>query len=277
MRSLPWPPATHHWLLPTGALLGILVGQWLLYLFGPGVVQVGGASVLEIIFGESRLVLSDVLLDKADEYFHGGVKHAACCGYAATHEHENEHEREHEHEHEHPHVSPRDLWQWINARVHSQEHRHLKGADNRELLPWLWGACRTSPKNIMAYESAAYVMEKLLNQPLEAAKLLREAISVNQESARLEVSLGEVALRSLQDPVMAEAAFTAARAKWQPTAVDTDADNRLLRGKILFYQGYLALQRHDRPTATALLSEAEAELPELASTRDLRKLLLPTQ
>lgn len=261
---------------PVALLVGVaavvLWGQWVGALSAhehpPRIDGDGGA--LARLLGSGRLALSEALQDKADEYFHGGVRHSHCAVCAA------EHAAEHtvgEHEHSGAHTPPvYDLWSRINAQVHIQEHRHLHGADNRELLPWLWGACRAAPENIEAYESAAYVIEKMLNQPTDAVVLLQEAIAKNPDAARLEVMLGEIALRSLKDPTLAERAFTAAFAKWSPAGGQPSEDERALKGKIIFYLGYLALQRGDTPRARELLALAEREAPTAITTLDLRRL-----
>jgi tetratricopeptide (TPR) repeat protein len=278
-----------------GAVLTAAGGQLLPRLFGGQPPQVAGESILATVLGDARQLLSSAFLDKADEYFHGGARRAACeHGLSGPAEDGHEHDdHDHGHEdatagrdrgtgfqnpvlpHEHRRANAgRDPWRWLNARVHVQEHRHAEGEDARELLPWLWAACRASPQNIQAYESSAYVLESMLKRPRDAAALLEEGIRQNPGSASLEFSLGELAIRSLKDPALAERAFEAARGKCRPAEGEAGEEERSLQGRILFYLGYLALQRGDLARARERLAEAEARVPGQAGTRDLRRLLL---
>ncbi len=291
-----------HALVAVGAIVTFAYGQLLPRLFAGRMPQVPGENVLAMLLGDARQEISFALLEKADDYFHGGVRHADCDhelsgtsgkesesrsraegGHAHAHDHDhhhNHHHHEHHHEHHHDHDTAsapsgpaRDPWRWLNSRVHVQEHRHTEGEDARELVPWLWAACRMSPRNIQAYESSAYVLSRMLERPHDALKLLEEGVRLNPASAELEFSLGQLALHSLDDPARAERAFAAARAKCKPEPGKDGEDARFLQGSILFYLGYLAHQRGDRVQAESCLAEAVREVPKHAGTRDLRKLL----
>lgn len=272
-----------HALVAAGAFITVAGGHLLPLLFSGRMPQVPGENVVAMLLGDARQELSFALLEKADDYFHGGAHHAECeHGLSGTPEGLPESCSANEHAHEHgPHpdsgAAPSgrsfDPWMWLNRRVHVQEHRHTEGEDARELLPWLWAACRTSPRNIQAYESSAYVLERMLKRPHDAMALLEEGVRLNPLSASLEVSLGELALHVLDDPDRAERAFVAARIKCQPAPGEAGEDDRFLLGRILFYLGYLADQRGDRNRAANYLAEAEQSVPEHVGTRDLRRLL----
>ncbi len=272
-----------HALVAAGAFITVAGGHLVPHLFPGRMPQVAGENVVAMLLGDARQELSFALLEKADDYFHGGARHAECeHGLSGTTERLPESCSANGHAHEHSHHSDSgtalsgrsfDIWTWLNRRIHVQEHRHAEGEDARELLPWLWAACRTSPRNIQAYESSAYVLGRMLGQPREAQALLEEGVRLNPESAALEFSLGELALHALKDPARAERAFAAARNTCRPAAGEAGEEDRLLLGRILFYLGYLAHQRGDRNRAAGYLAEAEEEVPEHVGTRDLRRLL----
>jgi len=277
---------THRFDLPAlaaGALLTLVWGSLMPTLFAGRLPQAAGEDIMAMLLGDARQVLSAAMLTKADDYFHGGAQHSDCThGLAGpqggAHAHDHGHPESHADEHPPDGNAPdapasRDPWAWLNARVHVQAHRHTEGEDARELLPWLWAACRTSPSNIQAFESSAYVLERMLKRPLEALALLEEGTRLNPSNAAIEVSLGELALHSLKDPVRAEQAFEAARTKCRPAPGEAGEDDRFLLGRILFYLGYLARQRGDLDRAGACLTEAEAQVPDHVGTRNLRKLL----
>lgn len=269
-----------------GAAFTVAWGQWLPRLFNERMPQVAGENIVAMVLGDARQALSFALLEKADDYFHGGVQHVACEQGLAEPSDEDEKEGEHDHaahvdEHEESHAHAHDHggtlhdpWSWLNAQVHAQAHRHMADKDARELLPWLWAACRASPQNSQAYESAAYVLERMLKRPQDAAKLLEEAIRNNPDNASLDISLGELAIRSLKDEAKAERAFKAAREKLRPAEGPTGDDDRFMQARTLFYLGYLALQRHDVACAKTYLAEAEAQVPNLVGTQNLRDILL---
>jgi len=258
------------------AVLAMAFGQGLPAVFSDRLPQVACGDILTLILGDARLAFSDMMLKKADEYFHGGVKDAVCDhGLSEAHE-THDHEHEHGHEDESGQTLPGGvggLWSWVNGQVHTQEDRHAQGEDTRELLPWLWLACRASPQNIQAYETSAYVLEGMLKRPSEAVLLLEEGIRNNPGCAELEFALGKMLLHKLSDDTRAERAFRAALEKCRPAeGPDGDAE-RFLRGNILFYLGFLAKKRGDWVSARDYLAKAEAFDPAHVGTRDLRKLL----
>lgn len=269
-------------LVVSGAVFAVALGRLIPALSADGLPQVPGENVLALVLGDARQILGDAMLHKADEYFHGGVRDIACeHGLSAQDSHEahagHGHEaEEHEGEAGAPRALPgasRDPWVWLNARVHAQEHRHVEGDEARELLPWLWAACRASPKNIEALETSAYVLSRMNNRPVEALELLESGIRKNPESASLEFARGGLLLHTLHDAARAEKAFAEARRKCRPAAGPDGEDDRLLLIRTLFYLGYLAHQRGDRPAAEACLRDAEAVNPKHVVVQNLRNVL----
>ena len=124
-----------------GAGLVVALGQAIPCCLEGRLPQVQGEDVLSLVLGDARLEFSRTLADKAEDYFHGGVKHPACPRQpdAAAHTHaahgqagHDAHADDDDHEDGHDDTGRQaaggDLWQWIDGRVHVQAHRELKGA-----------------------------------------------------------------------------------------------------------------------------------------------------
>ena len=264
----------HVGLTVAGAALAVTLGQCVPSACAGKMPQAVGEDVLAMILGDARLVFSDAMMDKAEEYFHGGVRDVVCeHGLGTTHE-EPGHHAAGEHGLEHAGAAAgTDFWGWLNGQIHVQEDRHIEGEDVRELLPWLWAACRSAPQSIRAYETTAFVLAHMTKRPADAVRLLEEGIVKNPDNASLEISLGELLLQSFHDLPGAERVFEAARRKCRTADGPEGAPDRVLKVKALFYLGYLAKQRGDLARARECLSQAEQLAPDDAGTRDLKKML----
>jgi hypothetical protein len=281
--------------LQTGVLmclsvLAVALGRTIPGLFAGGMPQAPGEDVLALILGDARQELSGVLLDKVDEYFHGGVRPMGCeSGLAGTeaghvhtdackhdhgaHDDRDDHDASGPKAQRQPAAGAFDPWVWINRQVHTQEDLHLEEEKAVELLPWLWAASRSSPKNVQAFQVGAYVLASMVKKPEEAARLLEEGVRQNPACAELDFSLGELFLNKLHEAAKAEPWFLSARAKCQPAEGPEGDEARGLQSQALFYLGYLAKQRGERERAGAYLRELEALNPEHVCAKNLRALL----
>jgi len=247
----------------------LALGQMLPRVFGDRLPQTAGTSLLDQVLGEARMTISDTMILKADEYFHGGVRVTDCThdhAHAANsldlpgsaHAHEGEHDH-HEDEDEARSEAPRrDLWGWVNTRIHIAEHRHVEGDQARELIPWYWAAVRIEPKNVHAYLLCASVVSQDLMNPSEAIHILEEGIRNNPADAELEIDAGCIHLNKLRNSPAAQACFDRAYAKW---AQDRDAHGHAdgdLKMRILFYLCHLARQRNDTSALDRYFAEAQA-------------------
>ena len=281
------------WLLLFWAGLAVALGRAIPVCFEGRLPQAPGEDVLSLILGDARLELSRALGEKAEEYFHGGVRNLNCTihsdavgrgheGHDAeargikggephgTHQHDDEEE-----EHVSGHAPAGGLWHWINASVHEQAHRHLEGLQMVEMLPWFWAACRLSAKNTQAYESSAYVLAYELGKPEEGVRLLEDGIRKDPSKPELDFFLGEICFSKLRDMRRAEACFVSAREKCLVAQRDAARAEELLRLRLraVFYLGYLAKQRGDLDRVRLYLNEAESLAPQHNTVRDLRVLL----
>ncbi|MBM4163814.1 MAG: hypothetical protein FJ222_05180 [Lentisphaerae bacterium] len=240
----------------------LALGQMLPRVFADRMPQTAGTSLLDQVFGEARRMISDGMIQKADEYFHGGVR-IADCTHAETHA-ENHFalpETDHAHADEHdaqPAAPPRDPWSWINAHIHIAGHRHMDGGQARELIPWYWAAVRVEPKNVLAYLLCASVISQELRRPSEALRILEEGIRNNPGDAELEIDAGCIYLNRMHNSSAALACFERAHVKWtqaQEAQSPVDGDLKL---RILFYLCYLAKQRNDTAALGRYFAEAQA-------------------
>jgi len=287
-----------------GVVLVAAWGQLLPVRFNGRMPQASGGDVLALVLGEARLEISRSLTEKADEYFHGGVRDLHCDEGIVSHAHavsskglgtngvaragmghadrDGDHDEGHDdHDAEHASgVSARgDLWRWIDSRVHEQTHRHLKSDQMIEVLPWFWAASRVSGKNTEAYESGAYVLAYALDKPEEGVKLLEEGVRNNPAAPSLDFMMGEILLHLEHDSARAEPWFTSAHAKARAAlqgAKRTD-EQKMVCLRSAFYLGYLAKQRGDWARVRAFADEAESLAPENVVTHDLRSLLKADQ
>ncbi len=250
-------------------------------LLGDSPVQAGGVDLLSLFFADARTIIGKTLVTKADRYFHGGVDMECTEAHGDSHdepEHSDpiSHEDEHD-EHDHHPVDSRDPWVWINAKIHVQEHRHLKGDELSELVPWLWAACRANPHNIEAYGMGWYVLAKMQKKAEQGLAILEEGIRNNPDNVELEFTRGQSLLTDFKDQVASEAAFLAARtkairkAKGDFSKLPEPESEYFSRS--LDYLAIFAKERGDVDAIRKYLTEAEAADPDYAPTRHIRLML----
>ena len=234
-------------LAPVALLLAVAI-QAALNFSGAELPQKSVDSILTMISDDTRQVVSQSMMSKVDEYFHGGVKAEGCCegvtGESHSHGEEGHQCDDHCH-HEPQHVTGFNPIVWINARIHAQEHRHLSSQRSVELLPWVVAASRAAPHNIQAYEVGSYILNRMSEQPQVAVDFLHEGIKNNPDNPELEVTLGEMCFNTLKDQPQAAAAFDRALTKSLARSQSVTEDELFLRLKIYFYLGVIAKDNHD--------------------------------
>ncbi len=261
------------WILAAGVFVSVALGHTLVRLGPERLPQMPGENVLALVLGDARQQLSLALLDKVEEYFHGGVRNVVCDHGLGSAEGGREQGHDSERAKAAAGVGGFDPWSWLNARIHVQEDRHIEDRHAVELLPWVWAACRASPKNTEAFLTGSYVLARLAGRAEEGASLLRQGIANNPACAELDFSLGELYLGRLRDAARAEPCFLSALEKCAPAEGEAGDEARRLKIRALFYLGYLAKGRGDLERLRAYVREAEATDPEFVSTKDLRALL----
>ena len=224
-------------------------------------------NLLDIVAGDTRTLIGNSMLEKAEAYYHGGISDHGDCSASTGGEH-NDHDG---HDAKKQTASPRfDPWKHLYDRIHTEAHIHLDLNKAEELLPWYWAACEASPHNIQAFEATAYALATMLQQPNEALRLLEKGIKSNPNNAKLEVTRGEILIKHFKDFKAAETAFHAA---YEKSVREKAPRNDMLKAEALFYLGYLAKQRNDLNTLHRWQALAKETMsPDLASIRALLKI-----
>lgn len=142
--------------------------------------------------GEGRSIVSGMSLYQADRYFHGGAGHC-----------EPEHgalaisKREYDHEDHHEVHAVKEPLRWgplmrLADEVALTEHKHLKGKEVKEIVPWLYYAAEIDPHNITAYTLSAYYLCDRLGKAKDAIVFLREGLANNPDSWELNAEMGRI-------------------------------------------------------------------------------------
>ena len=239
------------------------------------------AGLMDKIFGEARDMVGNQLVQHADLYFHGGVRHIDCGhglsteasrvksgGHDHIHEHDHEHEQE-DHEHAEPDdehaAAPSDWLTKLNRRIHPRAHTHMSGVQvEKELLPWLWAAIKADPHNIDAYAITAYWLAVRMELPEKGIEVVVEGIRKNPDNYVLEMTRGEILWQNLNRKPESVDAFQRARKKFldqfNPGVAkeipDIPEQDRLYYGRILSYLANYAIQNNQPEKAVEYLREA---------------------
>lgn len=221
-------------------------------------------NFLDILAGDTRTLISNAMLEKAEAYYHGGIGDHGDCTAMTGDEHNDSCTKKKT-------ASSRfDPWKYLNTKLHAESHIHLALARAEELLPWYWAACEASPHNILAFESTSYALASMLQQPHEALRLIEKGISNNPNNVRLEITRGEMLMKHLKDFATAEKSFQAAHEK---SVREKAPPDDLLKAEALFYLGYLAKKRNDLDALHRWQALAKETMsPDLLSIRNLQKI-----
>jgi len=168
---------------------------------------VTGEDLLYKIFGETKKILSVQAYITGDEYFHGGVsryfieesKRVKCMQIEhATHEYDD-HACECEHHNKYLHkedevagISRFNILPYVGEIVHVGKHIHLRGEEEKEMLPWFRYAVRLDPQNIEAYRLGGYWVGRRMGKVDEGIKFLKEGILHNPGSWKLYAQLADI-------------------------------------------------------------------------------------
>jgi len=150
------------------------------------------------LIGSVKEVFGDTVFMKADSYFHGGVNTELLKEYR-EHAHESGAHRDDE---EDERAFKRTFTDWIyriNSRIKITEHKHLKGDESKEILPFLILSVKLDPYNIPAILTTAHWIDKNFNKTDEAINLLKEGAQNNPESWEIFYQLGLVYFQRKND------------------------------------------------------------------------------
>jgi tetratricopeptide (TPR) repeat protein len=157
-------------------------------------------TVLSLFIGKLEELVGDVLLLKADNYFHGqtsllGHTRVGECDHGLGHHAHGHHEctcghdthGPHAHHEPHHHAEAALGYEHFlyrqflkvapTAHVHIQRHE--------EIVPWLYASVRLNARNERAAVVAAYWLNRQLDRPRDAERVLRAALAERPSSWRL--------------------------------------------------------------------------------------------
>jgi len=135
---------------------------------GPLGEEHAGVSGVERLIGGGRMLLSEGLYLKADDYFHKGVPHVARPAF-------------------------RDVFQGLRERIAPTAHKHTSLGEIGETMPWLSLAVMADERNVEAANVAAFWLLKSGRHDL-AERTLLQAVSRNPDDYRPMIELARVYL-----------------------------------------------------------------------------------
>jgi tetratricopeptide (TPR) repeat protein len=158
--------------------------------------QADSGGILKLALGDSRRLLADQFMEKADVSFHSGYypsifderKIPKDTGHMTSKEGSPEAEA---HEQRMSFLGPpRDWIERFGRQFTITEHSHLENGDQREILPWLRLSAELDPHRVDTYTVAAFWLRSSLGKVTEAEQFLREGLRNNPTSYELWYELG---------------------------------------------------------------------------------------
>jgi len=180
-------------------------------------------SVAARLLGSTRAAFSEVFYEKADEYFHGGVKHLHAEAFTNV------------------------FQRWAGV-LHPHSHVHREDEGIREIMPWLRFSTEMDPGRVEAYLVAAYGMARGARRPDLAEAILREASRVNPGDYRIRADWGRLLMKR-EDWAGALAKFDAGIRLWPSGRPEADEEVRSDLAALLSFRGFVRLRQGLREEA----------------------------
>jgi tetratricopeptide (TPR) repeat protein len=177
------------------------------YFSASGTVLDDMPSVIRML-GESRNIASNLAFLQADLYYHRGIArpdkdhgeclhaHAARGGVVHPEGYEGVQTNERE-------AVLKDPLLWISEELEIDEHSHLGTDDLKEIVPWLYYACKIDPGNVSAYTLASYYLSERFGKTEEALDLLKKGLKYNPGSWQVYAEIGFILYEKRRDYVAA--------------------------------------------------------------------------
>lgn len=132
------------------------------------------ADVLVRLFGGTAEIASQSAMDRADLYLHAGT------GYVCHHEDVDEQ----------AHSLPlQAVVTSLHGATAPATHKHIEGAEEKELLPWFIIAARLNPHNVEAWLDGTYWFYRT-GQSAQAERFAAEAVRNNPVDHRVYLERG---------------------------------------------------------------------------------------
>jgi tetratricopeptide (TPR) repeat protein len=179
------------------------------------------AGVLVTLVGDSRQLFAHEFFAMADSYFHSGfyptIFDVKKPGSESDLKEESRQKPEGAGQHEEEQSflgEPKDWIDRFGRNFYPVIHTHLRGGNEREMLPWLKLSADMDPHEIDTYLTASYWLRTSLNKPEEAEQFLREGLRANPDSYEILLELGRVYFYNRKNNFVSRNIFVLARQKW---------------------------------------------------------------
>lgn len=140
-----------------------------------GIPQNAAHDPLTQMLGSATEIAGDAIYIKSDAYFHGGMGEERLMSAR----------EEDAHEEGAPSgfaPPPKDWVERVNRHIQVTEHRHLEGAQAKEMLPLLYWSTTLDPHNVTAILTTAFWLDRQFGKVDEALRLLEKAAADNPGS-----------------------------------------------------------------------------------------------
>ena len=223
-------------------------------------------NMLKLLLGDGRRLFADQFFVQADVAFHSGyypsvfdqanrpkdTSHlTAKEGEPAAEEHEKQMNFM---------GPPRDWIERFGRHFIVNEHTHLEGSHESEILPWLKLSADLDPQKIETYTVAAYWLRDL-GRVKEAEHFLREGLLSNPDSYDILFELGRLYDENNHDAVRARKIWELALRRWSEQEAAGKKPELLKLGQIADFLAHLEEKQGNLTRAIELLELAKKASP----------------
>lgn len=143
--------------------------------------------------GSAKEAAGDLIYQRADEYFHGGMDRNMMRIHGEAHEDERDSRY-------HAEVETADWVMRVNRNIRIMEHRHLEQKDSAEILPLLSMSTTLNPRNMDAALTAAYWIEKSTGSVEKPIEVLLKASKSDESDWKVPFAIGELLFLKKKQP-----------------------------------------------------------------------------
>ena len=226
-------------------------------------------NVLALLLGDARKMFAQQMFAKADAYFHRGNYPSI---FDQTPRHEENHMAGETHHDEHGSGDPDEehaeasapASDWIEScgrHFYPTVHVHLKGGDEREMLPWLRIASELDPQSVETYVVTAYWLRDRLQKVDEAEQILRTGLHANPDSPELLYELGRLFYENRKDNSRARNVWIFALRRWREVEEPKPVPDKILLAQLLGGLARIENQAGHSPEAIVYLKQLKELSP----------------
>ena len=194
-----------------------------------------GASIIDRVFGTTRVAMGAHFYMEADRYFHLGVGHKP------------------------PHIYKGIFYPWAEA-IQPTGHVHPRDREINEILPWLRVATALDPHNVDAFLNAAYWISGQGGRSDLGEAIFLEAQRYNPDDYRIFQEKGLYYVREKKDH-QATHALDRAIQLWPSRQDPDDEQTRLDLAQILTIRAFLYEIAGEKEQALGLFKQASSMFP----------------